>query len=51
MVPQWDLLTLLAEAAEAEPTFTLRMRHEVTGLVRTGFRGDRPALLRTRRRR
>ena len=38
MVPQWDLLTLLAEAAEAEPTFTLRMRHEVTGLVRTGFR-------------
>ncbi|MCB1265170.1 MAG: FAD-dependent oxidoreductase [Mycobacterium sp.] len=38
MVPQWDLLTLLAEAAEAEPTFTLRMRHEVTGLVRTGSR-------------
>lgn len=38
MVPQWDLLNLLAEAAEAEPTFTLRLRHEVTGLVR---RGDR----------
>ena len=34
MVPQWDLLNLLAEAAEAEPTFTLRMRSEVTGLVR-----------------
>ncbi len=38
MVPQWDLLNLLAEAAEAEPTFTLRMRHEVTGLVRRGNR-------------
>ena len=36
MVPQWDLLTLLAEAAEAEPTFTLRMSHEVTGLLRDG---------------
>ena len=24
MVPQWDLLNLLAEAGEAEPTFTLR---------------------------
>ena len=38
MVPQWDLLNLLAEAAEAEPTFTLRMRHEVTGVLRTGDR-------------
>ena len=36
MVPQWDLLNLLAEAAQTEPTFTLRMRHEVTGLLRTG---------------
>ena len=36
MVPQWDLLTLLAEAAEAEPTFTLRMNCEATGLVRDG---------------
>lgn len=36
MVPQWDLLNLLAEAAQSEPTFTLRMRHEVTGLVRDG---------------
>lgn len=33
MVPQWDLLKLLAEAAEPEPTFTLRMRTEVTGLL------------------
>ena len=38
MVPQWDLLTLLAEAAGAEPAFTLRMRHEVTGLLRDGDR-------------
>lgn len=33
MVPQWDLLNLLAEAARAEPTFTSRMRTEVTGLL------------------
>ncbi|MEB3052032.1 FAD-dependent oxidoreductase [Mycolicibacter sp. MYC123] len=33
MVPQWDLLNLLAEAAQAEPTFTLRMQTEVTGLL------------------
>ena len=33
MVPQWDLLNLLAEAARREPTFTLRMRTEATGLV------------------
>jgi 2-polyprenyl-6-methoxyphenol hydroxylase-like FAD-dependent oxidoreductase len=33
MVPQWDLLKLLAEAAEAEPTFTLRMKTEATGLL------------------
>jgi 2-polyprenyl-6-methoxyphenol hydroxylase-like FAD-dependent oxidoreductase len=38
MVPQWDLLTLLAEAAQAEPTFTLALQHEVTGLLRTGSR-------------
>jgi 2-polyprenyl-6-methoxyphenol hydroxylase-like FAD-dependent oxidoreductase len=38
MVPQWDLLNLLAEAAQAEPTFTLRMRTEVTGLVREAGR-------------
>ncbi|GIG91545.1 oxidoreductase [Plantactinospora endophytica] len=34
MVPQWDLLNLLAEAGAAEPTFTLRMRAEVTELLR-----------------
>lgn len=33
MVPQWDLLNLLAEAAQTEPTFTLRMQTEVTGLL------------------
>jgi 2-polyprenyl-6-methoxyphenol hydroxylase-like FAD-dependent oxidoreductase len=33
MVPQWDLLDLLAEAGRKEPTFTLRMRHDVTGLL------------------
>jgi 2-polyprenyl-6-methoxyphenol hydroxylase-like FAD-dependent oxidoreductase len=33
MVPQWDLLDLLAEAAQREPTFTLRMNHDVTGLL------------------
>ena len=38
MVPQWDLLNLLAEAAAAEPTFTLRMNSEVTGLTRDGDR-------------
>ena len=34
MVPQWDLLNLLAESASAEPTFTLRMNCAATGLVR-----------------
>ncbi|TWF75415.1 2-polyprenyl-6-methoxyphenol hydroxylase-like FAD-dependent oxidoreductase [Pseudonocardia hierapolitana] len=38
MVPQWDLLNLLAEAAEGEPTYTLRMRTEVTELIREGGR-------------
>jgi 2-polyprenyl-6-methoxyphenol hydroxylase-like FAD-dependent oxidoreductase len=33
MVPQWDLLNLLAEAAEEERSFSLRMRTEVTDLV------------------
>jgi 2-polyprenyl-6-methoxyphenol hydroxylase-like FAD-dependent oxidoreductase len=36
MVPQWDLLNLLAEAAQAEPSFTLRMKTEATGLLRDG---------------
>lgn len=38
MVPQWDLLNLLAEAAQAEPSFTLRMKTEVTGLLHEGGR-------------
>jgi 2-polyprenyl-6-methoxyphenol hydroxylase-like FAD-dependent oxidoreductase len=33
MAPQWDLLNLLAEAAAEEPSFTLRMRTEVTELI------------------
>jgi 2-polyprenyl-6-methoxyphenol hydroxylase-like FAD-dependent oxidoreductase len=38
MVPQWDLLNLLADAAQQEPTFTLRMKTEATGLLREGGR-------------
>jgi 2-polyprenyl-6-methoxyphenol hydroxylase-like FAD-dependent oxidoreductase len=38
MVPQWDLLNLLADAAQAEPSFTLRMNTEATGLLREGNR-------------
>jgi 2-polyprenyl-6-methoxyphenol hydroxylase-like FAD-dependent oxidoreductase len=38
MVPQWDLLNLLAEAAGREADFTLRMRTEATGLVVTDGR-------------
>jgi 2-polyprenyl-6-methoxyphenol hydroxylase-like FAD-dependent oxidoreductase len=38
MVPQWDLLNLLAEAGKAEPTFTLLMSTEATGLLREGRR-------------
>jgi 2-polyprenyl-6-methoxyphenol hydroxylase-like FAD-dependent oxidoreductase len=38
MVPQWDLLNLLAQAAAEEPSFTLRMRTEVTELVREAGR-------------
>lgn len=33
MVPQWDLLDLLAGSAKQESTFTLRMNTEATGLV------------------
>jgi 2-polyprenyl-6-methoxyphenol hydroxylase-like FAD-dependent oxidoreductase len=36
MVPQWDLLDLIADAGKAEPTFSVRMEHEVTGLLRDG---------------
>jgi 2-polyprenyl-6-methoxyphenol hydroxylase-like FAD-dependent oxidoreductase len=39
MVPQWDLLNLLAEAGEREPTFTLRMHTEATGLLREAGTG------------
>lgn len=38
MVPQWDLLNLLADAAQAEPSFTLRMSTEATGLIWDGNR-------------
>jgi 2-polyprenyl-6-methoxyphenol hydroxylase-like FAD-dependent oxidoreductase len=34
MVPQWDLLELLADAGRREPSFALRMGVEVTGLLR-----------------
>jgi 2-polyprenyl-6-methoxyphenol hydroxylase-like FAD-dependent oxidoreductase len=33
MVPQWDLLDMLAEAGNAEPAFHLRMNTEATGLL------------------
>ena len=38
LVPQWDLLDLLADAAEEEPTFALRRNAEVTDLLREGGR-------------
>jgi 2-polyprenyl-6-methoxyphenol hydroxylase-like FAD-dependent oxidoreductase len=38
MVPQWDFLDLLAAAGKREPTFTLRMNTEVTGLIKDGGR-------------
>jgi 2-polyprenyl-6-methoxyphenol hydroxylase-like FAD-dependent oxidoreductase len=38
MVPQWDLLDLIADVGKAEPTFSVRMRHDVTGLLREGGR-------------
>ena len=38
LVPQWDLLDLLADAAAEEPTFTLRRNAEVTDLLRDGGR-------------
>ncbi|TDD25696.1 FAD-dependent oxidoreductase [Nonomuraea diastatica] len=36
MVPQWDLLDLLAIAGRDEPRFTLRMNAEVTSVLRDG---------------
>jgi 2-polyprenyl-6-methoxyphenol hydroxylase-like FAD-dependent oxidoreductase len=38
MVPQWDLLNLLAEAGNQEKSYTLRMRTEVTELIREAGR-------------
>lgn len=48
MVPQWDLLNLLADAAGAESGFTLLREHAVTGVVRdddrvAGIDYDSPA--------
>lgn len=45
MVPQWDLLSLLVDAARPEPTFTLRMNTEAVGLIHAG---DRVVGVRTR---
>ncbi|MGE7436111.1 FAD-dependent oxidoreductase [Kitasatospora sp. NPDC001175] len=36
MIPQWDLLNFLVEEARQEPSFTLRMNTEATGLIREG---------------
>lgn len=36
LVPQWDLLELLARTAAHEPSFTLRRNAEVIGLLRSG---------------
>lgn len=33
MIPQWDFLNFLVAAAKREPSFTIRMNTEVTGLV------------------
>jgi 2-polyprenyl-6-methoxyphenol hydroxylase-like FAD-dependent oxidoreductase len=38
MVPQWDLLNLLAEAGRKEPAFTLRMETEAAELIRESGR-------------
>ncbi|GAA4895554.1 FAD-dependent oxidoreductase [Streptomonospora salina] len=47
MVPQWDLLNLLADAGRDEPSFTLRMSTAATDLIRengrvAGVRYDGP---------
>ncbi|WP_030055714.1 MULTISPECIES: FAD-dependent oxidoreductase [Streptomyces] len=34
MIPQWDLLNFLVAQAQREPTFTVRMNTEATGLLR-----------------
>ncbi|APU17181.1 2-polyprenyl-6-methoxyphenol hydroxylase-like oxidoreductase [Actinoalloteichus sp. GBA129-24] len=38
LVPQWDFLNLVKDAAQEEPTFELRMRTEVVGVIRAGGR-------------
>ncbi|MDH6680001.1 2-polyprenyl-6-methoxyphenol hydroxylase-like FAD-dependent oxidoreductase [Rhodococcus sp. LBL1] len=38
MVPQWDLLNLLADEARTEPTFTLRMNTEALSFLDDGRR-------------
>ncbi|MFJ8626199.1 FAD-dependent oxidoreductase [Kitasatospora sp. NPDC093550] len=38
MIPQWDLLDFLVAAAKREPTFSVRMNTEATGLLREGGR-------------
>jgi 2-polyprenyl-6-methoxyphenol hydroxylase-like FAD-dependent oxidoreductase len=38
LVPQWDFLDLVADAAEEEPTFTLRRNAEAVGLLHDGRR-------------
>jgi 2-polyprenyl-6-methoxyphenol hydroxylase-like FAD-dependent oxidoreductase len=38
MMPQWDFLNFLAEAAAQEPSFSLRMGHQATALIRNGGR-------------
>src|SRR4051794_28142232 len=38
MIPQWDLLDFLVTAAGDEPTFSIRMNTEVTGLIEEGGR-------------
>ena len=46
MVPQWDFLAAIAEAARAYPTFGLEMSTEVTGVE---MEGDRVVGVRARR--
>jgi 2-polyprenyl-6-methoxyphenol hydroxylase-like FAD-dependent oxidoreductase len=38
IMPQWDFLSFLADQASRYPTFTLKMRTEVTGLIEEGGR-------------
>src|SRR5205807_5191914 len=38
LMPQWDFLNFLAQVGKRYPTFHLRLRAEVTGLLETGGR-------------